>query len=108
MMNLTTGSSPSVSPLIDDISSSKPPMEDSERREYLIRLLGAEVCRSLGIYRLPENLVLSVVIPVYNERNTLGEILRRVRAVPIPKQIILVDDGSTDGTQELLRQLADE
>ena len=108
MMNLTTGSSPSVSAVIDDMNSTRPPTEDSERREQVIHLLGTEVCRSLGIYRLPEDLVLSVVIPVYNERSTLGEILRRVRAVPIPKQIILVDDGSTDGTQELLRQLADE
>ena len=46
---------------------------------------------------------LSVVIPIYNERDTLLEILRRVLAVELPltKQIILVDDGSTDGTREL-------
>jgi len=45
------------------------------------------------------------VIPVYNEINTLHEILRQVRAVPIAKQIILIDDCSTDGTRDLLRQL---
>ncbi len=46
---------------------------------------------------------LSVVIPIFNERGTLLEILRRVLAVELPlaKQIILVDDGSTDGTREL-------
>ena len=48
---------------------------------------------------------LSVIIPVYNEVATLEEILRRVRAVDIPKEIILVDDGSTDGSRELLEQL---
>ncbi len=61
---------------------------------------------TLGIYRVPDDLVLSVVIPVYNERNTIHEILRQVRAVPIRKQIILVDDCSTDGTREILRGLA--
>jgi glycosyltransferase involved in cell wall biosynthesis len=48
---------------------------------------------------------LSVVIPVFNERDTIDEVLRRVRDVPIAKQIIVVDDGSTDGTRELLQQL---
>ena len=58
---------------------------------------------------LPADVCLSVVIPVYNERNTLAEILRRIRAVPIAKEIIVVDDGSTDGTRELLRSMeADE
>ena len=48
----------------------------------------------------------SVVIPVYNERATVEEILRRVEAVPLQKEIILVDDASTDGTRELLQRLA--
>lgn len=47
---------------------------------------------------------LSVLMPVYNERNTLLEILDRVCDVEIDKEIILVDDGSTDGTRELLRE----
>jgi glycosyltransferase involved in cell wall biosynthesis len=48
---------------------------------------------------------LSVVIPVYNERATLEELVRRVQDVPLEKEIILVDDASTDGTRELLQQL---
>ncbi len=48
---------------------------------------------------------LSVVIPVYNEKNTILELLRRVRAVDLPKEIILVDDFSTDGTREVLAGL---
>jgi len=49
---------------------------------------------------------LSIVIPVYNERDTLPKILERIRKVPIDKEIILVDDGSTDGTCDYLRDLA--
>jgi dolichol-phosphate mannosyltransferase len=45
---------------------------------------------------------LSVVMPVYNERETITEALRRVKAVPGEKEIVVVDDASTDGTRELL------
>ena len=48
---------------------------------------------------------LTVVIPVYNEARTLPTILGRVHALPMPKQIVLVDDGSTDGSRELLSEL---
>ena len=51
---------------------------------------------------------LSVVIPVYNEKGTIREIYDAVRAVDIDKEIILVDDCSTDGTREILQGLADE
>lgn len=49
---------------------------------------------------------LSVIIPVYNERATICEIVRRVNAVPVEKEIIIVDDGSTDGSADLVRELA--
>lgn len=48
---------------------------------------------------------LSVVVPVFNERATIEEILRRIQAVKIEKEIVVVDDGSTDGTREILRSL---
>jgi len=48
---------------------------------------------------------LSVVIPVYNEEKTIEEIIRRVRAIDIPKEIIVVDDASTDRTWERLQAL---
>ncbi len=49
---------------------------------------------------------LSVIIPVYNEESTIGEIIERVSAVDIEKEIIVVDDGSTDRTAEVLRAKA--
>ena len=50
--------------------------------------------------------LVSVVIPVYNERATIEEIVRRVQAVDVDKEILIVDDGSTDGTREFLADLA--
>ncbi len=52
---------------------------------------------------------LSVIVPVFNERNTVVEIMRRMRAVdlPIDREFVLVDDGSSDGTQKVLSQLGD-
>jgi glycosyltransferase involved in cell wall biosynthesis len=48
---------------------------------------------------------LSVVVPVFNERNTILEIIRRIRQVDLPKEIIIVDDYSTDGTRAALEEL---
>jgi glycosyltransferase involved in cell wall biosynthesis len=79
--------------------------DDGARRDWLIKTLGEATCRKLGLFPIPQSLTLSVVIPVYDERATIHEILRRVRAVPIKKQIIVVDDCSRDGTREILREL---
>ena len=51
---------------------------------------------------------LSIVMPVYNEKDTLEEIFRLVHLTPYDKEIIAVDDASTDGSRELLRRLAEE
>jgi glycosyltransferase involved in cell wall biosynthesis len=52
---------------------------------------------------------LSVIIPVFNERNTVAEIVRRMRSVelPVEREIVIVDDGSDDGTRDVLTQLRD-
>jgi glycosyltransferase involved in cell wall biosynthesis len=54
---------------------------------------------------VPSNPLLSVVMPVFNERTTVETIIRRVLAVPIRIELIVVDDGSTDGTGEILDTL---
>lgn len=51
----------------------------------------------------PEGFRLSVLMPVFNERNTVLEIVRRVLAVDVPKELIIVDDFSTDGTRDILQ-----
>lgn len=48
---------------------------------------------------------LSVLIPVYNEKNTIREIVRRVQATGRATEILIVDDGSQDGTREILAEL---
>lgn len=72
----------------------------------LRRCLGEGACRQLGLFEIPKDFKLSVVVPVYNEQAWVGELLRRVRAAPFPKEIIVVDDASTDGTTDVLMQIA--
>lgn len=58
---------------------------------------GAGAAGSVGL--------VSIVVPAYNERDTAEELLKRVAAVSLPKEVIVVDDGSTDGTRAVLRGL---
>ena len=51
---------------------------------------------------------LSVVIPVYNEEKTIQEIVRRVQEVALEKEVIIVNDGSSDGTAQALNRIADD
>ncbi len=53
-------------------------------------------------------MLLTVVVPAYNESTTISTVIERVRAVKIAKEIIIVDDGSTDGTGDLLNRYASD
>ncbi len=79
-----------------------------ERLRFLHRLLGEPACRQLGLYPIPAGLKLSVVIPVYNEERWAREVVRRVQAVDIPKELVIVEDCSKDNTRAVLEELAKE
>ncbi len=83
----------------------RPPATPEERLALLHELLGEPACRQLGIYPIPPGFKLSVVIPVYNEERWIREVVRRVQAVPIHKELVIVEDCSTDRTREILREL---
>ena len=59
-------------------------------------------------YELPVDFRLSIVVPVYNEHRTINRVISSLFALPIPIEVIAVDDGSTDGTCALLTQLNQE
>ena len=94
-------------PAGDDVSHIAEQLaKDPDRRyEFLRQLIGEGACRQLGIAPIPAGFKLSVVIPVFNELQWIREIVRRVQAVPIPKEIVLVDDFSTDGTRAILMEM---
>lgn len=70
--------------------------------------LGDHACEQLGIYEIPEDVLLSVVVPVFNESATLSQLVQRVIAVPIRKEIILIDDGSSDDSVKIAYDLIEE
>jgi glycosyltransferase involved in cell wall biosynthesis len=84
------------------------PATSSERLQLARELLGQEACRQLGLYPIPDGFKLSVVIPVYNEERWIREVINRVQAVDIPKEIIVIDDCSRDGTRDILRTITDD
>src|SRR5205814_797833 len=76
-----------------------------DRAPVLECLLGADLCRKLGIFRLPSGFKVSVVMPVYNEIRTLAKVIERLRATRLPLEIVIIDDGSHDGSREYLAEL---
>ena len=76
------------------------------RVRSLENLLTPAVCRRLGIYAIPDGFLLSVVVPVFNEVGTVEAVIKSIRLTGIPTEIILVNDGSTDGSGAMLDQFA--
>jgi len=81
---------------------------DDPNRRYDVcsRLLGPGACRQIGIFPIPVGWKLSVVVPVYNEERWIEGLIDRVQAVPMPKEIICVNDNSTDNSTAILEALA--
>ncbi len=79
-----------------------------DRAEVLTRLLADDDGYEPAEldFELPFRFKLSVVIPVYNEERTIGRVLARVKALPLNTEIIVVNDCSTDGTKQVLDDLA--
>ncbi len=107
----TTAAEPIFTPMPVGNGTVSTPFERIEQTlDELDTLLGAELedptyqFEPLG-YELPESFCLTVVVPVYNEEATLGRILARVSQIPIDKELILVDDCSSDGSAEILKPL---
>lgn len=75
--------------------------------QQLVSLLAEDSDYALPVidYSLPAGFKLSIVIPVFNEATTIRMLLARVHALPVPKEIILVDDCSRDGTRDILHGL---
>jgi glycosyltransferase involved in cell wall biosynthesis len=84
------------------------PTDAAGKLRILHHLLGEGACRQLGIYPIPADFKLSVVIPVYNEERWVREVIRRVQEVPIPKEIVIVEDCSTDNTRTILKEIEAE
>lgn len=79
--------------------------------DYVRRMhaqLGESICRRLGIYPLPAGFQLSVIVPVFNESGTISDVISRLRATGMPMQIILVNDGSDDGSEAAIDQFQDD
>lgn len=70
------------------------------------KILGDGIVRRLAIYALPRPFLLTVIVPVFNEVTTVDAIIVRLNETGLPMQIIVVDDGSSDGTADRLAVLA--
>jgi glycosyltransferase involved in cell wall biosynthesis len=79
-----------------------------DRAEVLTRLLADDDGYEPAEldFKVPFRFKLSVVIPVYNEERTIARVLARVKALPVETEIIVVNDSSTDGTKQVLDDLA--
>ncbi len=103
----TVPSRSTVVPASGDQAAITRAVETLERLESLTELLAVEDGYEPATldYVLPPKFKLTVVIPVYNEERTIRQVIARVNALPIPKEIVVVDDASTDGTADILDEL---
>ncbi len=94
--------------LADTFLSLQSDQANQSRYDVLERMLGKLACRRFAMDPLPNQFVLSVVVPVFNEVTTISKVIDRLRGCGLPCEIIVVDDGSSDGTREILKGLQQE
>ncbi len=107
------GTEPTQIPLPPSLPSTEEPLRQTDEMLSELEQI-AQQLNSEDSYtppetecRYPEKFRLSIVMPVFNESQTIRQIIARLLALKIPKEIIVVDDGSQDGTREILQHLAD-
>ena len=111
----TTDTSSTITHVSLGVAGAKPESGlDTQAQEILDRLSELQKLTDSEIEKytkqsveIPESLKLSVVIPVFNEQETIVSVVSRVAALPIKKEIIIVDDCSTDDTAKILEQIED-
>lgn len=94
--------------LVNTIRDHMANLSQPERVDVLQQLLGEAACRQIGIFPLPTGFKVSVVIPVFNEERWLRVLVDKVQAVEIPKELVIVDDFSTDNSRAILKELESE
>src|SRR3954447_14310317 len=100
-----TADSRTACPPADQAAMSRVSESLSQLEQLAAELAEANECTPTVPYVfLPANFVLSVVIPVYNEQATIRQVIQNVVALPVEKEIIVVDDASTDGTRQELAE----
>lgn len=104
---LTIGGHPVRNPAASGVDGSQPASDNRASCPQLSDMLPKPTNYDVPPldYTLPPDFKLSVVIPAYNEERTIREILARVAALPVPKEIIVVDDCSRDQTRAILQEL---
>lgn len=80
--------------------------ESGNDHKVLLQMIGSKVCERIGVLQLANDFLLSVVIPVFNESETIETVVQRVADTGLPVELIVVDDGSTDGTKEKLERIS--
>lgn len=90
-------------------ASSETPLDSIKAyNEFVARLEkehGAAWCQERALVAFPESFLFTVVMPVFNEAKTIASMIDRVCKVELPMELVVVDDGSTDGTTDVLRKL---
>ncbi len=69
--------------------------------------LGPSTCRQLGLFAIPDNFRLCIIVPVFNEEATLEAVIARVSSIPIRKTIVMIDDCSTDDSRNVIKRIVE-